>query len=77
MPCCLGPCAAANHFDPDVADRDLRRYQHHGPDVSTRILLSELRRWPLQGLHLLDAGAGIGVIPVELATARPRRRHAS
>jgi hypothetical protein len=69
MPCCSGPCAAANHFDSNVAQRDLRRYQRHGPDISTRILLSELRRWPLQGLHLLDVGAGIGVIPVELATA--------
>jgi 2-polyprenyl-3-methyl-5-hydroxy-6-metoxy-1,4-benzoquinol methylase len=69
MPSCSGPCAAAAHFDPDVAQRDLRRYQRHGPDISTRMLLSELRRWPLQGLHLLDVGAGIGVIPVELATA--------
>jgi 2-polyprenyl-3-methyl-5-hydroxy-6-metoxy-1,4-benzoquinol methylase len=67
MPCCAGSCAAAAHFDPKVADGDLRRYQRHGPDVSTRILLSELRRLPLQGLHLLDVGAGIGVIAVELA----------
>jgi hypothetical protein len=52
MPCCTGHCAAVNHFDPDVAKRDLRRYQRQGPDVSTRLLLSELRRWPLQGLHL-------------------------
>jgi methyltransferase family protein len=69
MPCCTGLCAAAAHFDPKVAERDLQRYQRHGPDVSTRILLSELRRQPLQGLHLLDVGAGIGVIAVELATA--------
>jgi SAM-dependent methyltransferase len=69
MPCCAGHCAAANHFDPEVADRDLRRYQRQGPDRSTRLLLSALRRWPLQGLHLLDVGAGIGVIPVELAAA--------
>jgi hypothetical protein len=33
------------------------------------MLVSELRRWPLQGLHLLDVGAGIGAIPVELAGA--------
>jgi 2-polyprenyl-3-methyl-5-hydroxy-6-metoxy-1,4-benzoquinol methylase len=69
MPCCTGPCAAAAHFDPKMAERDLRHYQRHGPDVSTRILVSELRRWPLQGLHLLDVGGGIGVISVELATA--------
>jgi len=52
-----------------MAERDLRRYQRHGPDVSTRILLSELRRWPLQGLRLLDVGGGSGVIAVELAGA--------
>jgi len=69
MPCCTGPCPAAAHFDPRVADRDLRRYQRHGPDLSTRLLLSELQRWPLQGLHLLDVGSGIGVIPLELAAA--------
>lgn len=69
MPCCTGPCPAAAHFDPRVADRDLRRYQRHGPDLSTRLLLSELQRWPLQGLHLLDVGSGIGVIPLELSAA--------
>jgi 2-polyprenyl-3-methyl-5-hydroxy-6-metoxy-1,4-benzoquinol methylase len=67
MMCCTGPCAAAAHFNPKKAERDLRRYQRRGPDATTRILLSELRRWPLQGLHLLDVGAGIGVIAVELA----------
>jgi 16S rRNA G966 N2-methylase RsmD len=69
MTCCTGPCAAASHFDPRKADRDLRRYQRRGPDGTTRMLLSELRRWPLQGLHLLDVGGGIGVIAVELAGA--------
>ncbi len=69
MTCCTGPCAAAAHFDPKMAERDLRRYQRRGSDASTRILLSELRRWPLQGLHLLDVGGGIGVIAVELARA--------
>jgi 2-polyprenyl-3-methyl-5-hydroxy-6-metoxy-1,4-benzoquinol methylase len=69
MTCCTGTCAAAAHFDPKVAERDLRRYQRRGPDASTRILMAELRRWPLQGLHLLDVGGGIGVIGVELAGA--------
>src|SRR6266568_3057798 len=69
MTCCTGPCAAAAHFDPKKAERDLRRYQRRGPDVTTRIPLLELRRWPLQGLHLLDIGGGIGVIAVELAGA--------
>ncbi len=69
MTCCTGPCAAASHFNPKKAERDLRRYQRCGPDATTRMLLSELRRWPLQGLHLLDVGGGIGVIAAELAGA--------
>ncbi len=69
MTCCSPSCAAAAHFNPKKADHDLRRYQRRGPDVTTRILLSELRRWPLQGLHLLDIGSGIGVIAAELAGA--------
>ncbi len=69
MTCCTGPGAAAAHFNPKKADRDLRRYQRHGPDATTRTLLSELRRWPLRGLHLLDVGGGIGVIAMELASA--------
>ncbi len=69
MTCCTGSCAAASHFNPKKADRDLRRYRRHGPDPSTRMLLSQLRCWPLQGLHLLDVGGGIGVIAVELAGA--------
>lgn len=69
MTCCNGPCAAAAHFNPKKADRDLRRYQRQGPDATTRMLLTELRHWPLQGLRLLDVGGGIGVIAVELNSA--------
>jgi len=67
MTCCNRYCAAETKFNLKVAEGDLRRYQRRGPDASTQILLAELRHWPLQGLHLLDVGAGIGVIGVELA----------
>jgi len=69
MSCCARFCVAETQFDPKVAERDLRRYQRHGPDASTRMLLAELRRWPLQGLRLLDVGSGIGIIAMELACA--------
>ena len=69
MSCCARYCVAETQFDPKVAERDLRRYQRHGPDASTRMLLAELRRWPLQGLRLLDVGSGIGAIAMELAGA--------
>ncbi|PYT56971.1 MAG: hypothetical protein DMG35_21135 [Acidobacteria bacterium] len=67
MTCCSTSCAAAVHFDPKKGERDLRRYQRRGPDRITRLLLAELRRSPLAGLHLLDVGSGIGVIAAELA----------
>jgi SAM-dependent methyltransferase len=67
MTCCTGSCAAAGFFGPKIAQWDLRRYQRRGPDRITRLLLAELRRWPLAGLHLLDVGSGIGAIAAELA----------
>src|SRR5260370_35835156 len=75
MACCTGPCAAAVHFNPMKAERDLRRYQHHLPDPSTRILLAELRRSPLQGLPLLDVGGGIRVNAAGLPLQGPAIVH--
>jgi magnesium-protoporphyrin O-methyltransferase len=67
MVCCTGYCAAETQFDGKVAELDLRRYRRRGADVTTRLLLDELRRWPLEGRWLLDIGGGIGVISAELA----------
>ena len=69
MACCSRYCAAEDKFGRKVAERDLRRYRRRGPDVTTRLLLAELRRWPLAGRALLDVGGGIGVIGAELAGA--------
>ena len=69
MTCCSSQCAAATFFSSRIAESDLRRYQRRGPDASTRMILSELRGWPLKGLHLLDVGAGVGVIAAELAAS--------
>src|SRR5258706_14096570 len=62
MACCTGYCAAEAQFDGKVAEHDLRRYRRRGADVTTRLLLEELRRQPLEGRRLLDVGGGIGVI---------------
>jgi 2-polyprenyl-3-methyl-5-hydroxy-6-metoxy-1,4-benzoquinol methylase len=70
MMCCTGYCAAEAQFSSKVAKRDLRRYQRRGADATTRLMLAELRRWPLEGRHLLDVGGGIGVISGELADTR-------
>jgi SAM-dependent methyltransferase len=64
---CARYCAAEAQFDHKVAERDLRRYRRRGPDVTSRLILAELRRWPLEGRQLLDIGGGIGVISAELA----------
>lgn len=67
MACCTGYCAAETQFDGKRAEHDLRRYRRRGADVTTRLLLEELRRRPLEGRRLLDVGGGIGVISAELA----------
>ena len=70
MVCCTGYCAAEAQFDRKVAERDLRRYRRRGADKTTRLMLEELRHWPLEGRHLLDVGGGIGVISHELGGTR-------
>jgi 2-polyprenyl-3-methyl-5-hydroxy-6-metoxy-1,4-benzoquinol methylase len=67
MACCSGYCAAEEQFGSKRAERDLRRYRRRGADKITRLMLAELRRWPLEGRNVLDVGGGIGVIIVELA----------
>jgi methyltransferase family protein len=67
MVCCTGYCAAEAMFNRKRAERDLRRYRRRGANDTTRLMLSELRRWPLEGRSLLDVGGGIGVISKELA----------
>ena len=69
MNCCGCDSVAEKQFSQKIADRDVRRYKRKGPEDTTRMLLRELRRWPLQGKHLLDVGGGIGVISSELAAS--------
>ena len=69
---CTRYCAAEAKFDRKVAERDLRSYQRDGAAALTKLLLSELRRWPLEGADILDVGGGIGVISMELAAAGVR-----
>jgi spermidine synthase len=60
-------CAAENQFGPQRAESDLQRYRRRGPDIVTKLMLAQLRRWPLQNKRLLNVGGGIGVICAELA----------
>jgi 2-polyprenyl-3-methyl-5-hydroxy-6-metoxy-1,4-benzoquinol methylase len=66
MTCC-GHCRDAGDFFNDrTAMRDLKRYLRRGPDASTQILISELKRLDPAGKTLLDIGGGIGAIQLEL-----------
>ena len=67
MACCTRYCAAEAQFGRKVADRDLRRYRRHGAEGITRVMLGELRHWPLTGQSLVDVGGGIGIVSAELA----------
>lgn len=67
MNCCTRYCAAETQFGNARAAGDLERYRRRGADRITRMMLAELRRWPLLGKRLLDVGGGIGVVGWELA----------
>ena len=69
MDCCAHCIATGLLFSPKVAERDLRRYRRKGPDSTTRLILEELRRQPLEEASLLDIGGGIGVLGLELLAA--------
>ena len=73
MNCCPHCEDARGVFCPERAEADLRRYRRKGPDPSTRLMLEELRRLPLEGTTLLDVGGGIGVLGLELLAAGAHR----
>jgi len=56
-------CAAENQFGPKVAERDLQRYRRRGPDIVTKLMLTQLRRWPMQNksFSILVAGSASSV----------------
>ena len=69
MACCTQYRAAEAQFNRKVAERDLRRYRRCGAGAITKLMVTELRRWPLQGAGILDVGSGIGIISMELANS--------
>ncbi|HEY7970245.1 MAG TPA: methyltransferase domain-containing protein [Candidatus Limnocylindrales bacterium] len=62
-------CAVGNEFGADSAERDLKAYRRDGPDRTTGWLLDGLRGGDdgsVDGLTVLDIGAGVGVVHLEL-----------
>jgi len=62
-------CGCANVFSSREAENDLKRYRDKGPESSTRALIDALVAEGVEGGSLLDIGAGIGAIQLELLAA--------
>src|SRR5262245_56290956 len=59
-------CSCANVFSSREAENDLKRYTKNGPDSSTKALVGAILAEGVDGATLLDIGAGIGAIQLEL-----------
>ncbi|MFV9503403.1 MAG: class I SAM-dependent methyltransferase [Oscillochloridaceae bacterium umkhey_bin13] len=66
MVCCHHCQDAENIFDQRDARRRLARYQRHGPEGTTRVLIEALREAGVSGATMLDIGGGVGVVHHEL-----------
>lgn len=64
--CCSFTHSAQAHFTEKDAEKDLARYRRHGPDVTTRLLRDALSEARLVSGTILDIGAGLGLLSLEL-----------
>lgn len=62
-------CTVGNEFGEATARGDLRSYRKSGPAATTRWLLEGLSGDGVDGLSVLDIGAGIGAVHLELLKA--------
>lgn len=62
-------CAVGNEFGERQARRDLAAYRRRGPDRTTAWLIEGLGAGGADGLTVLDIGAGIGAVHLELLAA--------
>jgi 2-polyprenyl-3-methyl-5-hydroxy-6-metoxy-1,4-benzoquinol methylase len=65
-------CAVGNEFGERTARHELDLYRRRGPDRTTIWLLEGLRTGPnagVDGLSVLDIGAGVGAVHLELLKA--------
>src|SRR5690348_17260167 len=70
--CGSGCSCRGNEFGDDTARRELRGYREKGPDETTRWLIDALRGGPgssIDGATVLDVGAGVGAVHLELLRA--------
>lgn len=62
-------CGCANVFGTREAENDLKRYRKDGPTKATKALIDAIVAEGVDGATLLDIGAGIGAIQLELLGA--------
>src|SRR5215813_11241330 len=62
-------CSVEAHFGRGRAERDVRDYRRGRTPRVTKLLTTELLRPPLAGKHLLDIGAGIAAVTMELGAS--------
>jgi magnesium-protoporphyrin O-methyltransferase len=63
---CGGPCCYDDTFDAKEAASSLASYRRHGPNRSTRQLIEGLAEGGVEGATILDIGAGVGAVHLEL-----------
>ena len=68
MDCC-DPTVYDDQFDIRKAERKLREHRTHGPTGWTARLITELAKGGVDGLTVLDIGAGVGAVHQALLTA--------
>jgi magnesium-protoporphyrin O-methyltransferase len=59
---CCDPDVYDREFDAGHAEQRLRDFQRHGPRGSTRRLIDGLASGGVEGLTVLDIGAGVGAV---------------
>jgi SAM-dependent methyltransferase len=67
MSCCTSHCAAtARHFDATIAQGDWEEYHANGLEKRASRLVDGLARVGIDGASVLDVGAGLGLVSLEL-----------
>lgn len=64
--CCSITQSAQAHFTKKDAEKHLARYHRRGPDVTTRLLRDSLSAAGFASGTILDVGAGLGLLSLEL-----------
>lgn len=67
--CGPGCTCGGNEFGEAAARRSLRSYRRSGPPRTTSWLIDGLREGGIEGMTVLDIGAGVGVVHLELLTS--------